>query len=131
MKAFSFSAVIPALVLAMAACESSTGVSNCGAKTTAAFRDELSNSYTILSVTSTGQSKLIEVSFHGTPPTHMTFVVADTTAVFERFGQGAPRASYACRLAAGEIVETPLGDGFGDDLGDVPPPTLRQIVIDR
>jgi hypothetical protein len=131
MKASMFCAVTPVLLLAMAACGDATGASDCGAKTTAVFRDEISNSYTITSITGRGQSRLIDVTFHGSPSTSMTFAIADTTAVFERVGSGTPRPSYACRLAVGEVVETPLGDGFGDVIGDPPPPTLRQIVIDR
>jgi len=116
---------------AIAGCSSSTGLSDCGAKTTATFRDELANTATITAITVTGPSTLIEVRMHVTPPGTMSFIVADTTAVFERVGEGAPRASSACRLAIGEVVEIPLGDGFGDIIGEPPPPTLSQLVIER
>ncbi|MDQ2766314.1 MAG: hypothetical protein M3Y30_04080 [Gemmatimonadota bacterium] len=128
-----FRAVYVAVVTfaAMAGCTSSMGIADCGANTTAAFRDEIAISATVTSIKSAGPSTRIEVGMDGAPPGKMSFIVADTTAVFERIGEGAPRASSACHLAVGEVVEIPLGDGFGDIVGDVPPPTLRQLVIER
>jgi hypothetical protein len=118
---------------AIAGCSSSTGIRNCDANTTtAAFREVAWVSETVTSITVTGQSKLVETAMMpGMPVGTMTFVVTDTTPVFERVGEGAPRASSACRLAVGEIVEIPFGDGFGDFPADAPPPTISQLVIER
>ena len=110
-------------------CSSSTGISDCGPNTTATFHSEIEVVTMITSIMAVGQSKLIETGMEGTPPGKATWIVADTTAVFERFGEGAPHASNACRLAVGQVVEIPLSDGFGDFVGDVPPPTLHQLVI--
>ena len=116
---------------AIAGCNSSTGMADCGAKTTASFRDDLAGTARITSIATSGQSKLIEVVMDVTPPLRQTFIVADTTAVFERFGEGTPRPSSSCRLAVGEVVEIRISEGFGDFIGDVPTPTLRQLVIER
>jgi hypothetical protein len=120
-------------IAAIAGCSSSTGIRSCDANTTtASFREVASISETVTSITVTGQSKLVETAMMpGMSSGRMTFVVTDTTPVFERVGEGAPRASSACRLAVGEVVEIPFGDGFGDFPADAPPPTISQLVIER
>jgi hypothetical protein len=117
---------------AMAGCNSSTGIRDCNAPTTtAAFLNEVSITATVTEISVTGQTRLIEVAMAGPPPGKKTFIVAGTTAVFERVGEGAPRASSSCGLAIGEVLEIPLFDGFGDFDGDVPTTTLSQVVIER
>jgi hypothetical protein len=117
---------------AIAGCSGSTEIADCGgAKTTASFRDAPANSARITNITMSGQSTIVDVDWDVTPSSRSTVIVADTTAVFERFGERTPRPSSSCRLAVGETVEILLGDGFGDFNGDMPAPTLHQVVIDR
>jgi len=116
---------------AIAGCTSSTEAVDCGANTTAAFRNEISVSARVTSITTAGSSAIIELRMNETAFGTMSFIVADTTPVFERVGDGAPRASSACHLAIGEVVDIPLGDGFVDVVGEVPPLPLSQLVIER
>ena len=116
-------------IAAFAGCSSSTGMSDCDSHTTtAAYRDEIASSGTVTSISTTGTSKLVDLAQSSG---HFQIIVTDTTPVFERVGEATPRASSACRLAVGQVVEIPLGDGFGDFVGDVPPIAVHQLVIDR
>ena len=116
---------------AIAGCSSSTGLADCGANTTADYRNEISVTARVISISTTGPSSIIELRMNESPFGTMSFIVADTTPVFERHGDGAPRASSACHLAVGELVEFPLGDGFVDIVGEVPPLPVSQLVIER
>ena len=114
---------------AIAGCSSATGMADCDAHTTtAAYRDEMASSGTVTSISTTGSSKLIDLAQSSG---HFQIIVTDTTPVFERVGEATPRASSECRLAVGQVVEIPLGDGFGDFSGDPPPIAVHQVVIDR
>ena len=120
-SALAFAAVI--------GCSDSTAPSTCYAgKTTAAYRNADSFSGTVTSLSVTGNSQLVEAS---TNSGALRFLVSDTTPVFVRVGSGTPRAAFVCDLAVGDVVEIPLGDGFGDFNDPVPTLPVSQVVIDR
>ena len=123
-------ACLSVVSLAMiAGCSSATGMADCDAHTTtAAYHDEIASSGTVTSISNTGSSKLVDLAQSSG---HFQIIVTDSTPVFERVGEATPRASSACRLAVGQVVEIPLGDGFGDFSGDPPPTVVHQLVIDR
>jgi hypothetical protein len=113
---------------AIVGCSSSTSPSCFVGKTTAAYRNADSFSVTVTSISITGSSRLVEAS---NSSSQLRFVVADTTPIFVRVGSGTPRPIVVCALAVGQLVEIPLGDGFGDFSDPVPILPISQVVIDR
>jgi hypothetical protein len=136
MKTPSFYAVMPILVLAMAACDSSTGLKGCDLPaqnasliSTAPF---MTGVVTLLSYEPGGNSPggpigpeiLVHLSVGGasgaTYPMQRLFLFAGT-AVFSARG-GTTKAMSACRLSVGDRVsvwvpEEQVGSGFGDVVG--------------
>ena len=136
MKTSSFLAVMPLMVLAIAACDSSTGLKGCDLPaqnasliSSAPF---MTGVVTLLSYEPGGNSPagpigpeiLVHLSIDGpsgtTYPMQRLFLFGGT-AVFSALG-GTPKATSACRLAVGDRVnvwvpEEQVGAGFGDVSG--------------